>query len=754
MDHTYSLENVIRKVDTAAGKPDDNERLVIVDARNKRAVPRRGLFGDYRYYRVRSSADPRNEARVEIEHVLLRDLDHQAKARVSMQLSCPPGNEERVAEALFDPTRAPREVLQGHVERWLSEICREDGVEGFVRRCFADREQLQKTVVERVLREAGLQARVKLLLHAEQSLEAIPINIPRLPVLVKDYDEEQELELRLSLEVDEENRAAAVLHFPRNVELPQMVKSEVRRHIRQSLTLQEFCTELETGSAREALAEHLNGVLAAAGRRVGALVPHPRAPEGVPLSLPIEVPVTCRVHEFPQNIVINNKVLLLLQDLARYRRAGSPPLEEWLQKKLNAAIPQLLFETRYIDLLINFGPVEESIKRALQAEARAIGHEIKQFVTVPDLEPIRLRDNFTLDTEGAFETALRGVEVKLQVVVTARIPRLEAIEKLLNRHHDVRKLMEEAIHAELRATLHGMDPERIYMRFNHADPDRHPGERPVQEELKELLRERLENREFHADVIGITIKMVETRLIERFNKLQERICPFQVEVASFHGGPAVVFRGDFRVVSVHPDGWHNFQLLNSELNEIRDQVQTHLLARLQTLRSEELSYRQNEHRAALEQMVTDAATRYVANAFGLTVDVSNVRRDLTGIETATSADEEDAYRARLRLSEAFRNDRVHAEQEHNRLRVEQITKLLEKRADLVDVEGAEDEVAQIDAKVESLKSTLGEVRIPTIDKLRVDVLGSPPAPLALAAATGGPAEFSPAPPEPEVEAEV
>lgn len=752
MDQPYSLEHVIRKVDTASGKPEDNERLIIVDARNKRTVPRRGLFGDYRYYRyyrVRSSADPRNEARVEIDHVLLRDLDHQVKAAVSMQLSCPPGNEERVAEALFDLARAPREVLQGHVERWLSEICREEGVEGFVRRCFADRAQLQSAVADKVLREAGLQARVKLSLHAEQSLEAIPINVPRLPVLVKDYDEEQELELRLSLVVEEENRAAAVLHFPRNVELPQLVKNEVQRHIRQCLTLQEFCTGLETGPAREALAEHLNGVLAAAGRRVGALVPHPRAPEGVPLSLPIEVPVVCRVHEFPQDIVINNKVLLLLHDLARYRRAGSLPLEEWLRKKLKEAIPQLLFETRYIDLLINFGPVEESIKRALQAEAQAIGYEIKQFVTVPDLEPIRLRDNFTIDTEGAFETALRGVDVKLQVVVTTRIPRLEEIKTLLNRHHDVRKLMEEAIHAELRATLHGMDPERIYMRFNHADS----GQRPVQEELKELLRERLENREFHAEVISITIKMVETRLIERFNKLQERICPFEVQVASFHGGPAVTFRGDLRVMNVHQDGWHNFQLLNCELDEIRDQVQTHLLVRLQTLRNEELSYRQDAHRAALEAMVTTAATRYVANAFGLTVEVSNVRRELTGIEAATSADEEYAYLARLQLSESFRNDRVHAEQEHNRLRVEQITKLLEKRAALVDVEGAEEEVAQIDAKVDALKSTLGEVRIPTAEKLRFDVLGAPPAPLELTA--GDPAAvFSLDQPEPEVEAEV
>jgi hypothetical protein len=736
MAHPLSLDSVIQKVASTV-KPEDNERLVTVEAKRKRAVPRRALWGEYRQYLVRNGADPRNEARVEIDHLALRDLDHQVTAAVSMQLSCPPGNEARVAEALFDLTRSPGEMLERHVERWFTESCRDGGVEGFVRRCFADRAKLQKTLADTVLREAGMQARVRVSLHAEQSLDAIRIDVPRLAVLVRDYDEEQELSLRVALEVDEENRAAAVLHFPRNVELPQLVRSEVRRHVRQHLTLQEFCTGLATGSAKDGLAAHLDQVLAPAGRRVGALVLQAQAPEGVCLSLPTEVPVRCRVHEFPEEIVIKNKVLLLLKDLARYRRAGSPPLDGWLQKKLSEAIPQLLFETRYIDLLIDFEPVEGRVKQALRAEAEAIGYEIKQFVTVPDLPPIRLRDSFPIDTVGTFETALRGVEVKLQVVVTARIPQLEKIKGFLNRHQDVLRLMEEAVHAALRDTLHGMDPERIYMRFNHSDPVRYPGERPVQDELKELVRARLEDGEFHADVIGVTIKMVETKLIERFNKLQERICPFAVGVASFHGGPAVVFRGDFRVVSVDPEGWHNFQLLQCELDEIRAQVETHLLARLQTMHSEQLSYRQDEHRALVEALVTTAASRYVATAFGLTIEVTNVRRELTGIETAVSEGEQADFAARLRLGDAFREDRLQAEQEQNRARVEQITKLLERRIKLVDVEGTEDEVAQIDAKVAALMGSLGEVRIPDIDRLRLQVLGAPAAPLALPGAHGG-----------------
>ena len=67
----------------------------------------------------------------------------------------------------------------------------------------------------------------------------------------------------------------------------------------------------------------------------------------------------------------------------------------------------------------------------------------------------------------------------------------------------------------------------------------------------------------------------------------------------------------------------------------------------------------------------------------------------------------------------------------------QVTKLLERRIKLVDVEGTEDEVAQIDAKVAALMASLGEVRIPDIDRLRLQVLGASAATLALPGAHGG-----------------
>ena len=86
----------------------------------------------------------------------------------------------------------------------------------------------------------------------------------------------------------------------------------------------------------------------------------------------------------------------------------SPDLKQWLDKKLDRFIRQLLFSAKYIDVLIRFHLFEAEIKRALDAEAKAIGYEIEQIITTPDLEPIRWKEPFPLEVSGTFETRHRA----------------------------------------------------------------------------------------------------------------------------------------------------------------------------------------------------------------------------------------------------------------------------------------------------------------------------------------------------------
>ncbi|HEX8904699.1 MAG TPA: hypothetical protein VF771_07640 [Longimicrobiaceae bacterium] len=726
MPEPHPLDRVIRQVTPAARAEGACERLVSVDARSRRAVARRLPWADLRHYLVRNHGDPRNEALVKHVKVVLSDLEHAVTVYADVQASCPAGREEKLAEALFDASLAPAKVLERDLTRWLME-CSRDSVAGFVRRYFADPATLHDAVSAAIAADTGMQVRVKLKLHEEDSFNLLRVTDDRLRVLVSDYDEEQEMSLRVELDVDDENRAAAALHAGRNAELQQSVPREVKRFIRAGVTLQQFCTELATGSvagpARDALARRLDEFLRPAGRRVSALVLQATSRQPLPPSFQRQVDVPCRVREYPDEVVIRNTVQLLLKDAARYRASGSKELGEWLEKTLAEAVPLVLFEARYIDLLIRFEPWVDRIKAVLAREADAIGYEIRQFITVPELAPIRLKEKFAIDTEGSFETRLRNVVVRLQVNVSARIPDLQKIETLLNSQQNVADLMEKAVLDTVREYLHGIDPERFYMRFSFTDPQRYPDEtRSVEAELLDQVRERLQGHEFHAEVIRVVIKIVDTDLITRFRALQGRICPFAVVV-----GPEadqVTFRGDLRVISVDPDGWHNFQTLSLDVDQIREQVETHLNVRLHT-RRELLRYQQEEQRRAIETFVSAAARLYAAREFGLAIEVGNLRREWTRLENSALELEEARSLAALSMTTGFLHDRVDAERQENEKKVEQLTQLLDKRAELVAVEGTEPEIAALDLKIAELKRSLGEVIIPSIDRLQTSLLGRP-----------------------------
>jgi hypothetical protein len=740
MAQTYSLDRVIQTVDAGEPLPKEPSRLLVaVDVRTRRAVDRKPWFtlSEFRHYLVSNDADPQHAARVEMEKIPVSDLQHQVEVSVSAQVSCPRGSEKTVAEALFDPAEPPVEMLRRHVTRWLLDESRA-GVAELVRRCVHGRAAQEQALAAGIHQRTGLQVRVALTIEAERSLASERVERAHFPVVVRDFDEDQDLGLRIDLEVDEPRRAEAVLGQPRVLELHDRVPDEVKRFIRQEVTLQQYAGELAGGGpAREALVRRLNEFLAPLGRRVGAMVLQTKA-AGAVLSFPREVDVPCKVREFPEPVVIGNKVLLLLKDMARYRAAGSPDLDDWLRATLEAVIPRVLFDARYIDLLIGFAPWEERIKTAVDEAAARIGYEIKQFVTAPDLEPIRLREKFLLEPEGTFETRLREVEVNLQLVITTRIPRLERIEPLLNRREDVKTRMAEASLAAVRERLHAVDPERFYMRFHFTDELRFPEERAsVETELIELIRQRLEGDPFHAEVIGIVIKIGGTDLIARLKELQKHIRPFTVQVASLHGGVDVTFRGNFRVLGVDSDGWHLFQQLGLGIDEIAEHLQTHLLSLMQTKRKEVLTFKEDKERNDVALAVAAAAREFAATQFGLTIAVLNLRRERTTIEEVLASDETATEVATVQIGSDRRGLAIEAARlDHEGLLAQLATLIKQRDADAA-VEGSDTQVAEWNRKIRELRASLGEHDLPTREQVRAAHLGTPVPLPALGNGTSG-----------------
>lgn len=718
MAQTYPLDRVIRLV--ASGHvPAADERVVVIDAQTQQIAGRRPFLGwgtAHRHYLVCNALDPDHIAHLEFRALQLRDLDTSVNVAVTIQATCPADSESIVALALSDPALSPLDVLERRLRRWLIDM-RGASVAEFARRYFKDRGKLAKEMCERAHRETGLQADIKLTLEAENSFGAIRVQVPHLPLRVKDYDEEQDLSLTVDLEVDSANKANAVLHFPNNRILHTIVPQAVQRFYRQRVTLQVFNADPHGAKLRAELTAHLNAELEQAGRIVAAITLEPTLVDDLPSFVEVDVDVTCQVQEYPTSIVVTNRVQMVLKDAALFKTAGPADIYVWIEATLGRIIRQRLFEARYIDLLIRFDPLKAAIKKALVGEATALGYDIKQLIIGPDLAPLRLREPFMIDPEATFETKVAGVYVKLHIVVTARIPNLEKIEWRLNRQQDVRLLMQDVICNVARQYLHKVEPERFYMRFSFVDPT-HPEEtQSVEGELSALIKAAIEGDQFHAEAIDIVIKMVDTDLIERFKKLQERICGLDVLVDPLQGGPSVQFCGNLRITAVDSAGWQRFQISTCTLDELQAQVKSRILAWLQTLPSKALEYTSEAHREELQDRIQTLTEDYIRKEFGLVAEISNIRRAQTSLEAEAFKHALSRNSARLQINSAYIADTVEAEISLNKSKIDQISQLVSRRLELVERDGTDAEITDIDRKINALKDTLGREHIPSIEEL-------------------------------------
>jgi len=716
MAQTYPIDCVIRRVEDDDVLRSAYEKIVIVDAKKRAVIPKKPFFTvgrDLRYYLVSNANDARNSVQGEIAGYAVRDVEHNVPVSLTYDARCRAGNENRVALALFHETESPGEVLERWITSWLAALG-EPGIRQFVARYFDRRAELENEIAARALAEIGLDLKVRLSLDPEKSLNPVVVSKEHLRAMVKDFhDEDQDLNVRITLDVDERNKVNAVLQYRRFPQLHDLVPREVLKHIRNHITLQTFWTDLSSPTIRQALAADLDAFLEPYGRKVGPIKLEQGRRPSIEFYFQHELDVKCRLHEYTEPVVIHNKVQMILDDVAQYRAARSPNLKEWLQDKLDRFIPQILFQARYINVVLEFESYGESIKKQLSAEARVIGYHIEQLITVPDLEPIRWKERIDIEVPGSFETQTHNFYVDVQFDLTARIPDLHTVATYINRNQKVPVLMQEAILPVVRQFLHGVGPERFYMRFNFSD---RPDEPPVEQELVSRITKMLVG-EFGAEVIALVVKVPETDITIRLKELQQTIQPFVVTMQPLHAGEVLVFRGSFQVQAVDEDGWYKFLSSVATLEDIQTLLEEHILTELHALTPDAMLYHDPLHRKQLEKQIVGLARRFVKEVYGLDIKVINVRRDSTPHELKANE---------LRLTQHAETLRVEITQVKTWANIEiaAITDQLARlealgvdRRRLAGNPGVEEELKNIDSEIEEIRRAVAVERIPSVEEV-------------------------------------
>ena len=391
---------------------------------------------------------------------------------------------------------------------------------------------------------------------------------------------------------------------------------------------------------------------------------------------------------------------MTLRDFALYRLSGSQDPDAWLTKNLDEVVNGVLFGKRYLDLLIGFDSLKSEIKDELTQRAEKIGYSIKQLITVPNLPQYTWLENIPIEIEGeqgSFETKTPKFAVKLGIYIDAKIRSLRDIESYLNRNQDVPVLMQQIVINETRKLLHSIEPERFYMRFSYADPNR--GEtKSVEEWLSDKIRESLEAK-FNADVTHIAIKMLDTDLTKIWSDLERGEGGLDIQLTSLSDVEGVTYVARVRVDAIHENGWDRFRTTRPHITRVCQSLALHVSARLGSFASLELAYTNLEAQLQIERMIEELAKRFAVEEFGLVIRVNSIHRIATKIEKG--------------------------EKERIGKIMEAIKKLEEQRLTEITNHGAPALIQAITERINQLKAELPDTVKATIDKYsRPEIAGA------------------------------
>ncbi|NER99808.1 MAG: hypothetical protein F6J86_39380, partial [Symploca sp. SIO1B1] len=640
---TNSLDKIIREIDTKTVDAKNKSRfpeeeIVIIDRETWQAVPNKSWswFRNLAFYLVSNTDNPTNVAERQARPYYLTNFATGQKLGVSITYwaSCDPGNEAKLVEALCRG-KTPGDALDKKVEKWIADFTKNDA-SIFLENYPVQLARLREHVRIKLKEEVGVNLELKLSLEKEPQLE--PFSIPAFPleVYVSDCDEPLELQVQTELVVDDNNKVKAIFHDVNDAqewqELVKLFKSEIKKYLLQYINIDQFSYELKD-TVRNQLVVYLDKIMVNYGRRVGFLYLESNAVPSAKQLVPVKCKVECEVQKYSEPIYVENTLLMLPLNTARYKPNQASKLETWVEGKLEKIIKPLLLKKTYVSVLLDFEPIATEIRDLMEDEAKSIGYEIQQIVSVPDLEHQELKENFKVTfEEESFATRDVNVKVLLGVSVTARIRDFTKIEDYLKPKADIKKLIRRTVHSVTGQVLATVEPERYYMRFNHPGVDEQGKpleDKSVEQELIEAVEQELA-KQFNAQVSRITADVYDTDIAKHFKKLYGTIGSFEVEIASIADiEEAVTYKGDFQIEGVEANSWYTFQARKPEMSDISRSITRRLDAKLSVFTKEDLQFTDLEYLSLLENLINKLARECVVDQFGLEIIMTNLSRSRT-----------------------------------------------------------------------------------------------------------------------------
>ncbi len=338
MMQTNSLSEIIHPVTEHSKPRAGDEELIIIDARTGQAVTNPGfietLTGDFRYFLVSNNRDPKKTLSG-TKQVKYKEAQGEIVFAIDYKGGCRPGQEWWLAQCFFKSARSEDAIRDG-LARWLMEYFSSAGrtIDDF----YSERTKAAIELATKAGQEFGLDLAIDLRVEGADVLETIEIGPLVISSRLKDLDEQKTISFKAELEVDQHRILRALLY--QKTSLTEVLMKGVRRYLADSVSLDAFYDDLNSGQIRQGLRAHLDNLLKPFGRQT-TFLSLKRDGDERPRPFKGETEIDYIHHEYPDPIKIRVSVLMIPTDPAVYNAKGSPRLNDWLDRNLREVINEV-----------------------------------------------------------------------------------------------------------------------------------------------------------------------------------------------------------------------------------------------------------------------------------------------------------------------------------------------------------------------------------------------------------------------------
>jgi hypothetical protein len=634
MSQIRDLDNVIRRVPEGTKADGRTQVIVTIDGNNGNIAGNGGLFGfnrNYIKFLVSNRIDANNVARGVVHFTYRESLSASNTVDIDLfyEATCSAGNEGKVAQALYAGPH-PAAVLNSLITTWVQEYILSRHI-SLIQSYIHSKSEMEKYVSEKALEVVGLDLTADLVIPGFPNSQEVTIT-DYFPVRFKRFDSEHDLSVHLELEIDQRHIVQAILY--KNIPLGELIRREIRKYFAANVSLHQFYFSLNDSRLRESIKNHLEISLNPVGRTITFIslerdmtIPVP------PMSFSSEYSIPYKITENSPATMITSKVLLELQDAAKYEIAGSPNLYQWVKEHLEAALRRELFNATYLDLLLRFDSFKKPVLQSMSQEASLIGYDIKHLITDPNMEPkiwLKGIEIKTTETEEEFETKVSKFPVRLSILVNTRIKDLKGVEQYLNPLQDVPALMKKAILDETARFLRTVDPKTFHLGFSVATE---PNELPLEEKLRKKISKLLK-ADFKVEDLQIILREEETEIGALFQALHNKVSQFEVKVASRNPDQPedIVVRGTFTVEALDYNGWEKFRSRKPGIADIKNLLEDSIKTHLENYANTCVKFKTPDEIESVSEISRSSARQIILEHYGLEVSIDNIGRNSTPFE--------------------------------------------------------------------------------------------------------------------------